>query len=1022
VIPVEVTLSNFMGYDDNGGQGFRYDFRDHKLWSISGDNGAGKSAIFDAITYVLFGRHRGGATHDEELLRKGAASMACSFTFEHNGRRYRIQRTLKKRVKRTGEAAYEKACQLDFYDTQADAWRAVPETSSATTLEEYVKNDLLGLDYDTFISSFLLMQGDSDKLIRSPAKDRFTYLAGILDLHQYRRLEDKAKFRAATTKAQYEGLEQRLQEMGIPTAQEVQAAEKCAVDLEIAANEAQRCSQAASERLQRVTAFNQLHKRRVALAEKTSAMLDAQRHAAEIRSDALERRQIDAVLPRLRASDTAMGKARVAEAESATARQEADRIDLIVLAKAVKRATTTHESAKRDYEKIVNELRALREALATLGAEVETAKRLEQLDREVTDVDTLIKELEEPLKEFPALMAQRNRVDAVWRGRTLIKKYWDQRLVAEELGEPQQVRRQAKEANDQLEKAEADLVSLRAKVSRAQNALGNLQGQLEAANDSLVEREQAKTEGTCSHCGQKITPEHMKVELARCKSAVKDVEAKVRAANDALNGVTADLQAGDRRVNEKRYEMEQTQKRVDQLDAVETVLAELDEHEAMSELPDECQKALRGPVADIGSGCQPFLDELSERSTLIERTQLLTRQQHELESQQKLGQRWETERRAILVRMPRDRALAVIARTQEIDSKVAGLEIEAQRVSEARETSELALEKARSEHAKASARKSELLTTADIKASAAEQFGKTAMLAIEGIEATYLPATVERINQVVARQKQLADAEMRLTLLEAAERELDGLRGQLREVDEGLSVVAAEDRVSEVAAQAEAETAKTIFEQAQSVARDARREATNVAKIRDERLGIQKQVELLKTQHQVWNKLSKLLGRGGIQLALLKRDLSEIEKLANVLLSKISGGNLRLSIECSQTARSGGEEVVFKCIDGASADEALDVAFLSGGQKFRVAVALAAGIGQYAGLGQSKPSQIIDEGFGSLDESGTKEMLEEIRQMSQHFERIILVSHTDAFRDPALFPARYELRKDGRRTVVSASV
>jgi DNA repair exonuclease SbcCD ATPase subunit len=49
-------------------------------------------------------------------------------------------------------------------------------------------------------------------------------------------------------------------------------------------------------------------------------------------------------------------------------------------------------------------------------------------------------------------------------------------------------------------------------------------------------------------------------------------------------------------------------------------------------------------------------------------------------------------------------------------------------------------------------------------------------------------------------------------------------------------------------------------------------------------------------------------------------------------------------------------------------------------------------------------------------------MLEAIRDMSQYFERIIVVSHTDSFHDPALFPARYELGKEGRKTLVTASI
>ena len=49
-------------------------------------------------------------------------------------------------------------------------------------------------------------------------------------------------------------------------------------------------------------------------------------------------------------------------------------------------------------------------------------------------------------------------------------------------------------------------------------------------------------------------------------------------------------------------------------------------------------------------------------------------------------------------------------------------------------------------------------------------------------------------------------------------------------------------------------------------------------------------------------------------------------------------------------------------------------------------------------------------------------MLEEIRQMSEFYERVIVVSHMDSFHDRSLFPAGYELRKEGMRTVVTPSL
>ena len=60
------------------------------------------------------------------------------------------------------------------------------------------------------------------------------------------------------------------------------------------------------------------------------------------------------------------------------------------------------------------------------------------------------------------------------------------------------------------------------------------------------------------------------------------------------------------------------------------------------------------------------------------------------------------------------------------------------------------------------------------------------------------------------------------------------------------------------------------------------------------------------------------------------------------------------------------------------------MAFISGSQKFRVAVALAAGLGQYLGGGTSIRSLIIDEEFGSLDADGRQRMIHELRAAPGH--------------------------------------
>ena len=101
----------------------------------------------------------------------------------------------------------------------------------------------------------------------------------------------------------------------------------------------------------------------------------------------------------------------------------------------------------------------------------------------------------------------------------------------------------------------------------------------------------------------------------------------------------------------------------------------------------------------------------------------------------------------------------------------------------------------------------------------------------------------------------------------------------------------------------------------------------------------------------------------------------------------------------------------------SAAQDAFATPFLSGSQQFRVAVALALAIGQYAGGGNRLGDcVIIDEGFGSLDHEGQVVMIQELRQLQGIMKRIILVSHQESFANA--FPEGYRFGiQDGEAQV-----
>src|SRR2546427_1812264 len=92
MIPQRVKLQGFLSYQDEQ----EIQFHDASLWMLSGLNGSGKSSIFDAVTYALFGHHRGGGQHAVELINKDSDGLLVEFDFVLDGEPYRTKRTLRR--------------------------------------------------------------------------------------------------------------------------------------------------------------------------------------------------------------------------------------------------------------------------------------------------------------------------------------------------------------------------------------------------------------------------------------------------------------------------------------------------------------------------------------------------------------------------------------------------------------------------------------------------------------------------------------------------------------------------------------------------------------------------------------------------------------------------------------------------------------------------------------------------------------------------------------------------------------
>ena len=196
MIPHRIKLTGFLSYKDEQ----EVEFSTAALWMLAGTNGSGKSSVFDAVTYALFGHHRGGSQNASELINKESNSMIVEFDFKLDTVLYRSKRTLR----RSPKGAITGTQQL-FRNLSDGDWEPVPDTSKKIDFDKWI-HDKIGLNYETFTSSVLLLQGKAEKLLDARPSGRAEVLAGIVDLERYQRLHEKANSRKLELKANLEAL------------------------------------------------------------------------------------------------------------------------------------------------------------------------------------------------------------------------------------------------------------------------------------------------------------------------------------------------------------------------------------------------------------------------------------------------------------------------------------------------------------------------------------------------------------------------------------------------------------------------------------------------------------------------------------------------------------------------------------------------------------------------------------------------------------------------------------------------
>src|SRR5262249_25891910 len=126
------------------------------------------------------------------------------FDFLLDGRSYRIKRTLRRKAGGGSGTSTQQIFRLE-----GDKWVALEGTNLKREFDAWVR-DNIGLTYETFTSSGLLLQGRAEKLLDAKREGGGGVLAGIVDLERYEKLHRAADERRKELDGQLKALSNRL--------------------------------------------------------------------------------------------------------------------------------------------------------------------------------------------------------------------------------------------------------------------------------------------------------------------------------------------------------------------------------------------------------------------------------------------------------------------------------------------------------------------------------------------------------------------------------------------------------------------------------------------------------------------------------------------------------------------------------------------------------------------------------------------------------------------------------------------
>ncbi|MFC6181716.1 AAA family ATPase [Lactiplantibacillus daowaiensis] len=1009
-------------------------FNDFPVFLISGKTGAGKTTIFDAMCFALFGGTSGG-DRDVRQMRSDFATddetTQVTFEFEHQGKVYQLVREPEQVIaKKRGEGTHKQIAKvtLTVFD---DAGTEVDQMVKVNAVQAYIR-DLLQLTREQFSQIVLLPQGQFRQFLMANSDDKEKVLRDIFGTSLYSRwaqqLKQQLKQQQAANQVATQTLKTYQQQLTWPadiTAEVADLAPQAAVDRQLTIQATQTAQQtelaatltAAKAALKQAQANEQvgqtLHDNHLALQRLQAdqqTLIDQQATITAKRAQikvldwgqtlATPMSQLKAAQQQVAAQTAVQAELRQQQTDLALAETaaQADVQAIAAQAPAAKKrqALIVSLTAKKDIYQHVDTTKA---ALATAQQALKQAEdNAQQLTQKVTQLTTKQATLTtqgaalpELLKQQTALTTQRRDLEDLVRSTSAVE---DQQRVIDQQKQALVAQQATVAARTQAASAaEATYQQLDSDWASAQIAV--LSQRLKPGTPCPVcgatthPKPAATTTTTVTEAAVKaarLASTKAATTLAEAKSQLTNLQAQLTAAQTQL----ADLVVALKQAAEAKLPMTYTtlaQLRADMaITQTQLLSAQMTNQRAQTKAQtaqDELKRLMLELTAATNQQATQATVVTTTKQTVVKLQTQLADQQQQLSADFKTLSELET-------------YLSTLTTAQnEYEQAQAAAQAKLQQV-----------------HEQQSAVTAKQHTTADYLAAAqATVTEQTAVLTTAMTEAWGAP-DFDRLTQLLATLSQLADLR---TAVQTYDQQWSQLTGQLATLKQAIA-----DRPVPDLAQLTAKTQAAVAHADQVEAQYYELSQTLQA---NQQLVRQMQATLTKVHDQqadlaAMAQLSAVANGTGQQKLSLERFvlqtyLQKVLVVGNTRLQQLTGGRYQFQLDAAVGTYRNGTGLEINVYDD-NAGKVRSVHTLSGGESFIAALSLALALAeviQTQAGGIKIDALFIDEGFGSLDEDALAMAMEALQTVEGQSRMIGIISHVSELEEQ--LPAQLQVIPDG---------